>query len=95
MASLYIYHFEKPYWKTCIHYIGYTTRTVEVREKEHRALRGSKLVAYALKKGIGFEISYRKDDMTKDEARSFELEVKRKPYLVKKLCSVCSEHKKI
>lgn len=54
MATLYILHFDRPYWTNCQHYIGYTTVPLEERLQRHRNGDGSRLVRYALARGIKF-----------------------------------------
>lgn len=93
MAEVYILHFEKPYWKTCQHYIGYTKFTAEKRCAVHRGLekngsKPSKLVQYALKKGIDFVIAHTEQFEEDWQARQRERQLKRNGHL-SRLCPVC------
>jgi len=88
MATLYLLHFDKPYWTNCQHYIGYTTVPLEERLTRHRNGNGSKLVRYALAKGIKFELAYREEYDTPQEARQAELRYKRSGHM-RKRCLIC------
>ena len=49
--SVYILHFDSPYWSNCQHYVGYT-KDLKARLKQHENGNGSKLVKYANRLGI-------------------------------------------
>lgn len=77
MATLYVLHFNRPYWMNCRHYVGYTSLPLERRLEAHRSGRGSLLVRYALKQGCDFEVAYQLDVPTAAEARRIELRIKK------------------
>lgn len=54
-GTVYLLHFERPY-KHAAHYLGWT-RDLEGRLAEHRAGRGSRLMAVVMAAGIGFELA--------------------------------------
>lgn len=95
---VYLLHFDKPYWKTCRHYVGYTGN-LQQRLNKHITGTGSKLVAYAVKKGNIFDpvqilsnkFNYLGDpiSLTKKEARQLELKYKRTKNL-KHYCRYCT-----
>ena len=88
MADLYILHFDKPVWGKARHYVGYTTIGVEERIKVHRLGCGAKFVAYALKNGNDFKVSYTEHFDTRKEARRRELKLKRERNLSSH-CLIC------
>ena len=73
---VYILHFDRPYWKTCQHYIGYT-KDLDSRIARHRAGNGSKLVKYAINRGINFRLVRVEYFDTQGEARTRETRIKR------------------
>ena len=87
-AEVYILHFDRPYWRTCRHYVGYTKIGVEERVRIHRAGNGSRLVRYAINKGIDFTIALVEQYSTIGEARKRELQLKRGRNL-KRMCPIC------
>jgi len=76
MATLYVLHFDRPYWTNCQHYIGYTTVPLEERLARHRNGNGSKLVHYTMSKGINFELVHSEEYPTQWEARQAEVKAK-------------------
>jgi len=86
MGYCYLLHFDQPIspLHTCQHYLGYTSRGLRERIKEHRAGRGARLTQVAKERGIGF-ICVR---TWKESNRNFERRLKnRKEGPV--LCPVC------
>ena len=94
MAELYILHFDKPVMGKAQHYVGYTTLGVEERIKVHRSGNGSKLVRYAIQKGIDFKVVFTQCFPTRWEARAAELKLKKERNL-KAYCSICTPEKKL
>jgi len=92
MASIYILHFNKPYWHNAKHYVGYTKFTAEERIAKHRNGNGSLLVSYALKHRCDFELSHDETFDTTQEARYRERQLKREGHLSRH-CSICSNTK--
>jgi predicted GIY-YIG superfamily endonuclease len=90
MADVYLLHFDKPYWRNCQHYIGYTKFTAEERITKHREGNGSKLVAYALRKGCDFTISLIEHYNTPEEARIREQQIKNRGHF-DRLCIACRQ----
>ncbi len=87
----YILHFERPYWMTSQHYVGYTSVGVEARVEAHSSGKGSLLVNYAHnKKGIPFTVGLVEHFESKDFARGREIRLKREGHLSRH-CSVCQE----
>lgn len=87
--TLYILHFVKPYWRTCRHYIGYTSKPLAERLKAHTSGRGSKLVKYALQNGGSFVVAHTEKYGTQSEARQRELQIKRRRDVPKRICPIC------
>ena len=90
MPELYILHFEKPYWRTCRHYVGSTKNIAEDRLKAHLSGTGSRICQYAVRKGIGFQIVYREQYETVREARKRERKLKKERNL-RGYCPICKE----
>ncbi len=87
----YILHFERPYWMTSQHYVGYSGRGVDKRIEIHRSGKGSLLVNYAHnKKGIPFSVGMVEHFESKDFARGREIRLKREGHLSRH-CIVCQE----
>lgn len=57
MACCYLLHFERPISNlhTCQHYLGYTSKSLDVRVDEHRRGLGARLTQVAVQRGISFE----------------------------------------
>lgn len=85
--TVYILHFDKPYWLNCQHYVGYT-KDLEARLAKHRAGNGSKLCRYAVNKGIQFSLVKVENYPTQSEARKRERQIKRRGG-GGKLCPIC------
>lgn len=89
---VYQLHFDRPYWQAgkarCQHYVGYTKRTVDERMAEHQAGKGSKLVAYALRRGIDFRVVLVEVYTDRQSARAREQQIKRNS-CAKRLCPIC------
>ena len=88
MTTVYILHFDKPYWKTCQHYVGYTKFPVNERLKKHKDGTGCKIAKYAMSKGIDFLLVHTEEFDTISEARRREKQLKKEGNL-KRRCSVC------
>ena len=92
MATLYILHFDRPYWRNCQHYVGYTKLPLEERLKKHRSGTGARLVKYAIKHGNDFRVAYTEEFDTPIEARRKELKLKKERHLPR-YCKYCMEDK--
>lgn len=88
MAEVYLLHFDRPYWGSARHYVGYTKFTAAERIAQHRAGNGSKLVAYALAHGRQFECVLIEHYDTPQEARAREIQLK-SWHGLKRLCPQC------
>jgi len=86
--TIYILHFDRPYWKTAQHYVGYTSRPLEKRMVEHRSGKGAKICRYAMEHGIGFQVVHTEEFPTRSEARKRELQLKRERNL-RRHCGLC------
>jgi len=76
-AQVYVLHFDRPYWSNCQHYVGYTKIGVQERLRVHRAGNGSKLVKYAMSRGINFSLVHVENFDTVGEARRRERQIKK------------------
>lgn len=93
-AQIYLLHFDKPYWKNCRHYVGYTTIGVENRVAVHRReLKGhgrpSMLVDYALQNGCDFQVALVEDYDCIQMAKHREYKIKRRG--VVRCCPICKK----
>lgn len=66
------------------HYIGYTPRDPALRLRDHRAGRGSAMLAWAAEHGIGFDIV-----RTWDGGPELERTLKNRKY-APRICPVCA-----
>jgi len=92
MAEVYLLHFNKPFWKTCQHYVGYTKFTAEKRCAVHRGELDGKpslLVQYALRNGNDFVIAKVERFRTQHKARQREWQIKRNGHF-SKICPICN-----
>jgi predicted GIY-YIG superfamily endonuclease len=90
MAGCYVLHFDKPYWQagtaSCQHYVGRAKNIVQ-RMRAHRKCAGSKLVRYALRKGIDFQVVYTE---IMPFAETYKHECKLKRIGAKHFCPICN-----
>lgn len=91
-STVYLLHFERPYWGKCQHYLGYTTLPVIERLKRHYSGNGSKLVAFALNNGNSFKLSHIEEFDTRKEARAREIQLKIRGHYSEK-CIICGVDK--
>ena len=85
--SVYILHFDRPYWKNCQHYVGYS-KDLETRLHNHLHNKGSKLVKYANEHDIKWQVVAVEVFLDQSSARKREIEIKRNGG-GKKLCPIC------
>lgn len=84
MGTVYLLHLQQPY-RHARHYLGWTAR-LEDRLAEHRAGRGSPLIAAAARAGITFELAATWPGTRLDERRLHRY--KNSPA---RLCPVCKQ----
>jgi predicted GIY-YIG superfamily endonuclease len=82
MGTIYLIHFEQPL-KHAQHYIGWT-RDLDKRVAEHKAGRGSALLAACVAQSISFEVV-----CTWEGDRYFERALKKRKH-ASRLCPCCS-----
>jgi predicted GIY-YIG superfamily endonuclease len=85
--TVYLLHFHSPYWGNCQHYCGYTILPLQERLVKHRNGSGSKLVHYAVSKDIDFVVGNKWEMDTKQDARKWELKLKRNR--LARYCNIC------
>jgi len=88
MPEVYILHFDRPYWKTCQHYAGYTKGLATERLQKHLSGNGSKICRYAVEHGINFQIVHTERFDTIASARAREIKLKKEAKL-KTHCYIC------
>jgi predicted GIY-YIG superfamily endonuclease len=82
MDTVYLIHFEKPYWHSR-HYVGFTT-DLDARIADHRAGVGSRLLQVVNNAGIAWEVV-----RTWKGDRKFERQLKNRKH-TPRLCPVCA-----
>lgn len=85
MSTVYVLHFDQPYWGKAQHYIG-RAKVLAKRIAKHQAGTGSKLCRYALSKGITFQVVKTFRCTWQD---SYHLELQKKHKGAKNICPIC------